>query len=198
MPKAAATIVLVHGAWTDASSWNKVIPILQADGLSVNAAQLPLTSIEEDVAATTCAMADVEGPIVLVGHSGRNGCYRSGRESKSVRTRLRGGLCARRRRIRKWLDRSPSYTSSTFDGRHQQRGIRLPNGRWLREQCRARSSCAGCESHYRDTRAARGKGLRADCEGGSLDKPSWYILSTNDHVVSPSLQWAVAKRMDGG
>ena len=111
-------------------------------------------------------------------------------------TRLRGGLCARRRRIRKWLDRSPSCTSCTFDGRHQQRGIRLPNGRWLREQCRARSSCAGCESHDRDTRAARGKGLRADCEGGSLDKPSWYILSTNDHVVSPSLQWAVAKRMD--
>jgi pimeloyl-ACP methyl ester carboxylesterase len=69
MPKAAATIVLVHGAWTDASSWNKVIPILQAEGLSVIAAQLPLTSIEEDVAATTCAMADVEGPIVLVGHS---------------------------------------------------------------------------------------------------------------------------------
>ena len=30
------------------------------------------------------------------------------------------------------------------------------------------------------------------------NKPSWYILSTNDHVVSPSLQWAVAKRMDGG
>jgi pimeloyl-ACP methyl ester carboxylesterase len=69
MPKAAATIVLVHGAWTDASSWNKVIPILQAEGLSVIAGQLPLTSIVEDVAATTCAMADVEGPIVLVGHS---------------------------------------------------------------------------------------------------------------------------------
>ena len=68
MPKAAATIVLVHGAWTDASSWNKVIPILQTEGLSVIAAQLALTSIEEDVAATTCAMADVEGPIVLVGH----------------------------------------------------------------------------------------------------------------------------------
>jgi len=111
---------------------------------------------------------------------GRNGCYRSGRESKSVSTRLPGVLCARRRRIRKWLDRSPSYTSSTFDGRHQQRGIRLPNGRWLREQCRARSSCAECESHDRDTRTARGKGLRADCEGGSLEKQTLLVYSIGE------------------
>jgi hypothetical protein len=95
-------------------------------------------------------------------------------------TRLRGGLCAIRRRIRKWLDRSPSCTSCTFDGRHQQRGIRLPNGRWLREQCRARSSCAGCESHDRDTRAARGKGLRADCEGGSLEKQTLLVYSIDE------------------
>ena len=69
MPDAAATVVLVHGAWTDASCWDRVIPILLADGLSVVAAQLPLTSVDDDVAATTRAMADLKGPIVLVGHS---------------------------------------------------------------------------------------------------------------------------------
>jgi pimeloyl-ACP methyl ester carboxylesterase len=65
----AATVILVHGAWADASSWGQVIPILLADGLPVVAAQLPLTSLEDDVAATKRAMADVKGPIVLVGHS---------------------------------------------------------------------------------------------------------------------------------
>jgi pimeloyl-ACP methyl ester carboxylesterase len=65
----AATVILVHGAWADASSWGHVIPILLADGLPVVAAQLPLTSVEDDVAATNRAMADVTGPIVLVGHS---------------------------------------------------------------------------------------------------------------------------------
>jgi alpha-beta hydrolase superfamily lysophospholipase len=52
MPEPAATIVLVHGAWTDGSSWNQIIPILQAQGLSVIAAQLPLSSVDDDVAAT--------------------------------------------------------------------------------------------------------------------------------------------------
>ena len=69
MSNGAATVILVHGAWADASSWSQVIHILLADGLSVVAAQLPLTSVEDDVAATNRAIADVKGPIVLVGHS---------------------------------------------------------------------------------------------------------------------------------
>jgi len=52
MTKAAATVVLVHGAWADGSSWNKVIPLLQAKGLPVIAVQLPLTAIDDDVAVT--------------------------------------------------------------------------------------------------------------------------------------------------
>jgi pimeloyl-ACP methyl ester carboxylesterase len=69
MSKSTATIVLVHGAWADGSSWNKVIPLLRAKGLSVIAVQVPLTSIEDDVAATKRIIADTEGAIVLVGHS---------------------------------------------------------------------------------------------------------------------------------
>ena len=69
MLKSAATIVLVHGAWADGSSWNKVIPLLQAKDLPVIAVQIPLTSIEDDVAATNRIIADTEGPIILVGHS---------------------------------------------------------------------------------------------------------------------------------
>ena len=45
------SVVLVHGAWADGSSWAKVIAPLAADGVTVVAAQLPLTSLEEDVAA---------------------------------------------------------------------------------------------------------------------------------------------------
>jgi pimeloyl-ACP methyl ester carboxylesterase len=69
MSKSTATVVLVHGAWADGSSWNKVIPLLQAKGLSVIAVQVPLTSIEDDVAATKRIIADTEGTIVLVSHS---------------------------------------------------------------------------------------------------------------------------------
>ena len=69
MTKSNPTVVLVHGAWADGSSWNKVIPILLAKGLPVIAAQLPLSGVADDLAATTRIMSDIEGDIVLVGHS---------------------------------------------------------------------------------------------------------------------------------
>src|SRR5258706_3880604 len=62
-------IVLVHGAFADGSSWAKVIPILQAKGYKVTAVQNPLTSFADDVAATNRALAQQDGPVILVGHS---------------------------------------------------------------------------------------------------------------------------------
>ena len=65
----AKTVVLVHGAFADGSSWSKVIPILERAGLKVVAVQNPLDSLENDVAFTNRAIASAEGPVVLVGHS---------------------------------------------------------------------------------------------------------------------------------
>lgn len=63
------TIVLVHGAWADGSSWSRVIPLLLEQGLPVVAVQNPTTSLADDVAATRRALNAVQGPVVLVGHS---------------------------------------------------------------------------------------------------------------------------------
>jgi len=63
------TVVLVHGAFADGSSWNKVIPKLQASGLNVISVQNPLTSLADDVAATRRVLDVQTGPVVLVGHS---------------------------------------------------------------------------------------------------------------------------------
>ena len=62
-------IVLVHGAFADGSSWSKVIPLLQAKGYNVIAVQNPLSSLADDVAATKRALAQMNGPVILVGHS---------------------------------------------------------------------------------------------------------------------------------
>jgi pimeloyl-ACP methyl ester carboxylesterase len=62
-------ILLVHGAWGDGSSYSKVIPKLQQEGFNVVSVQIPLTSFDDDVAATRRALALEEGPVLLVGHS---------------------------------------------------------------------------------------------------------------------------------
>lgn len=67
--KTDTTVVLVHAAWADGSSWNKVTEQLQRKGFKVVAAQIPLTSFTEDVAVLKKVLLQQEGPIVLAGHS---------------------------------------------------------------------------------------------------------------------------------
>lgn len=69
MSASDASVVLVHGAWADGSSWAKVIAPLAAGGIRVVAAPLPLTSFADDVAALRRTLERVAGPIVLAGHA---------------------------------------------------------------------------------------------------------------------------------
>lgn len=62
-------VVLVHGAFADGSGWRKVYDRLTARGLRVSVVQNPLTSLEDDVTATTRVLDQQDGPAVLVGHS---------------------------------------------------------------------------------------------------------------------------------
>ncbi|KQY23981.1 alpha/beta fold hydrolase [Rhizobium sp. Root482] len=66
---AKPTIVLVHGAFADSSSWNGVIGILKKDGYPVVAAANPLRSVSSDAASVSSVLGGINGPVVLVGHS---------------------------------------------------------------------------------------------------------------------------------
>ncbi|WP_408095801.1 alpha/beta fold hydrolase [Peredibacter sp. HCB2-198] len=63
------TVVFVHGAFADGSSWNKVIKNLQKTGLNVISVQNPLTSLADDTAAAKRAIEAQPGKVLLVGHS---------------------------------------------------------------------------------------------------------------------------------
>ena len=62
-------IILVHGAWGDASHWRHVIPTLHSKGYQVRAVQNPLTSLGEDIERTVKLAEAQPGPTLLVGHS---------------------------------------------------------------------------------------------------------------------------------
>jgi pimeloyl-ACP methyl ester carboxylesterase len=62
-------IVLVHGAWVDGSGWKPVYDILIRDGYHVTMVQEPLTSLDDDVAATKRVIDLQDGPTILVAHS---------------------------------------------------------------------------------------------------------------------------------
>jgi len=65
----ALTVVLVHGAFADASSWNGVIERLQAAGIQVTAPAIPLRGIAHDSAYIASFLKQIPGPVLAVGHS---------------------------------------------------------------------------------------------------------------------------------
>jgi pimeloyl-ACP methyl ester carboxylesterase len=66
---ALGAIVLVHGGFVDGSGWEDVYRILKEDGYRVSIVQNPTTSLADDVAATKRVIAEQNGPVILVGHS---------------------------------------------------------------------------------------------------------------------------------
>jgi pimeloyl-ACP methyl ester carboxylesterase len=66
---ALGAIVLVHGGFVDGSGWEDVYRILKKDGYRVSIVQNPTTSLADDVAATKRVIAEQNGPVILVGHS---------------------------------------------------------------------------------------------------------------------------------
>jgi pimeloyl-ACP methyl ester carboxylesterase len=64
-----ATVVVVHGAWADGSSWQAIVGPLEDHGLNVIAAPIPLTSLSDDAAALKRTIARTQGPVILAGHA---------------------------------------------------------------------------------------------------------------------------------
>lgn len=64
-----ATIVVVHGAWADGSSWEPAIRRLQNAGFNVIAAPIPLTSLSDDAAMLRRTIARTQGPVIVAGHA---------------------------------------------------------------------------------------------------------------------------------
>jgi pimeloyl-ACP methyl ester carboxylesterase len=64
-----ASVVLVHGAWADGSSWSQVIGPLKEAGLGVVCVPVPLTSLSDDIAAVSRVVEKIEGPVILAGHA---------------------------------------------------------------------------------------------------------------------------------
>ena len=84
MSGADASVVLVHGAWADGSSWAKVMRPLQAKGIKVIAAPLPLTSLSDDIKALDRVLERTKGPVILAAHA-YAGAVMSGTQNERVR-----------------------------------------------------------------------------------------------------------------
>lgn len=192
----ARNIVLVHGAFADGSGWRGVYDDLSARGYAVSIVQNPLTSFDDDVAATRRVLNRQDGPVVLVGHSyGGSVITETGTDPKVVALVYVAAF-------------APEIGQSTLD---QYSEIppppnfvpeEQPDGFAYLNADRFRDGFAG------DTDAADAAFLR-DAQvpiamttlaapvtvAAWQSKPSWYVVATEDGAIAPDLLRSTARRI---
>ena len=195
--RAKPTVVLVHGAFADGSSWNKVIPLLQAKGLSVVAVQNPLSSLADDVTATKRVLDAQSGPVVLVGHSWGGTVITEAGNHDRVKALVYVAAFA------------PSAGESTADA-----GKPYPAPPGLAHPVASADgyltlSADTVAQHFAQDVGKDEANLIAVTQGPINSKafddrittaawstrPSWYIVAADDHMIQPDAERAFAKKI---
>jgi pimeloyl-ACP methyl ester carboxylesterase len=197
-PAQKPMIVLVHGAFADGSSWNKVIPILQGDGYMVTAVQIPLSSLSDDVAATKRVLDGQTGPVVLVGHSWGGAVISAAADgNKNVKSLVYVAAFAPEAGE---VITAPAANYPT----PELNSVLKPDEAGFLYIDRARFHDAFARDLLvADTRimAATQKPINGKSFGEKAPVaawktiPSWYIVSTEDRAINPDLERYYAKRI---
>lgn len=189
-------VVLVHGAYADGSSWNEVIPRLQAAGLHVTSVQNPLTSLADDVAAVQRALALQDGPAVLVGHSWAGTVISQAGVDPKVAALVYVAARA--------PDAGEDYAAlaARFPAAPASKGLVKAGGfGQLSEETFVRDFAGDVPlEKARVLYAVQGRiadtlFASRTTEAAWRTKPTWYAVSTNDRTTNPELERFLAKRM---
>jgi pimeloyl-ACP methyl ester carboxylesterase len=194
--KAPTTVVLVHGAFADGSSWDKVTPSLEAKGFRVVAVYDPMSSLADDVAATRRVIEAQPGRVILVGHSyGGAVITEAGNDPKVAALVYVAAFV-------------PDAGESINDlGKGQ------PAPPWVKQLVVDRGGFASLPAEVvakdfaqdlsaADARllAAKQGPIAARCFDDKITtaawrtRPSWYVRAEADHMIDPAAQAAMAKR----
>lgn len=192
------SIVLVHGAFSDGSSWKKVIPILEDEGFSVTAVQNPLRSLAEDVATTKRAIEAQKGDVVLVGHSYGGAVITdaaAGNDKVKALVYVAAFAPDAGETVGGLIEKFPSSALGA---------ALVPDSASFLYIDRAKFHEVFAEDVSKDeasVMAATQKPIAAGAFGEPVTSaawktiPSWYAVSTLDHAVNPDLERFMAKRI---
>lgn len=190
-----ASIVFAHGIWADGSSFQKIIPALQAEGHEVFSAQHGLDSLEGDVATVVRAIHHVSGPVVLVGHSyGGTLITHAGMDSRVAALVYIAALAPDETETSQ--SQQAKFPTTEMFGQ-----IQIEEGRIWMLPGGVRYFAGDLSDEEQKVILATHSAPAADLFTQKLDgvawksKPSWYIVATQDLTVHPELQRSAAKRM---
>jgi len=190
------TVVLVHGAWADGSCWSNVILPLRRQGLSVMCAQIPLTSLTDDIAALNRAVERTSGPVTLVGHA-YSGAVIAGTTEERVKALVYIAALA--------PDEGETVADGFYRGDpHPQAPHLAPDAHgfiWMPEEGFGQAVAHKASSDQATIMAAVQRPIAQKCIQEKAPapawrtKPSWFLIAEEDRMISPETQRFMAHRM---
>lgn len=193
---AAVTVVLVHGAFADGSGWQGVYKVLKKDGYEVSIVQEPNLSLEGDVAATKLIIAQQTKPVVLVGHSyGGAVITEAGNDAKvAALVYIAAWVPAKGESVGSLLktlppDAVPPPILPPQDGFLFVDREKFPGA--FAGDVNPEAAHFMADSQVPWNVAAAG-GVNSQPAWAS--KPSWYMVTTEDHMIPPATQRTMSKR----
>jgi len=192
------TIVLIHGAWADGTSWQHVIPLLERDGYTVVAAQIPLSSLADDIASARRVIRDQKGPVVLAGHS-YGGMVITGAAVGEANVRALVFITA----FAPDAGEALGPSSAKFAPAAGLGALAPDAGGYLYiDQAKFHDAfCKDVPAAEANVMAVVQKPLAAAIFDAKLDAaawktiPSWYLVSQEDQMINPDQERFYAKRM---
>jgi len=192
------SVVIVHGAFADGSGWDKVVPLLQAKGLHVVTVQNPLSSLANDVDATTRAINAQKGSVVLVGHSWGGVVITEAGDNDKVKSLVYVAAFAPNEGesvtdLTKNLPKAPWVSSLIADSGGY---VSLP------PQVIAEYFAPDLSPAQTQVMAATQGPILAKSFDEKVHKaawkakPSWYLVASQDKMIEPSLQRQMAKKIN--
>jgi len=192
------SIILVHGAFADATGWQHVIPLLERDGYTVTAVQNPLTSVADDI-ATTRRMIDAQlGPVVVVGHS-YGGLVVTGAASGCPNVKALVYVAAfapdSAEPIGPLLEKYPAPSGAAL--RPDAAGFFYIDRAMFRDIFAQDVGAQEAAVLAATQKPLAGASFAAQLTVPPAWKtiPSWFIVAQNDHVINPDLERFFAHRM---
>lgn len=190
------SVVLVHGAWADGSSWAKVIKSLVADGIKLLAAPIPLTSFADDCAALERALDRVSGPLVLAGHAYAGAVIAATRNEKVKALVYVAALAPDEgETVADVFNRAKPHPMAPKLAPDKHGLIYLPDGAF---------AAAFAQNASPDEQALLGavqRPLSPACISVPMsrplwkDRPAWFLLAEDDRMIVQETQRFMADRM---
>jgi pimeloyl-ACP methyl ester carboxylesterase len=191
-----ATVILVHGAWADGSSWSQVILPLHHQGLNVICAPIPLTSLSDDAAALSRVLERVNGPVLLAGHAYAGAVIAAASDEKVKALVYIAALAP---------DEGETVAEVFYREEPHPRAPHLqPDAHgliWMPQEGFQNAFAQNASDDVKALTESVQRPIAVACiqeaapKPAWRSKPSWFLIAEEDRMISPKTQHFMAERM---